>query len=313
MKYRILGRTGYKVSLISLGSGGNSELGQLRGMDDSFVIRLIHKALDWGINYFDTSPIYGRSEELLGKALRGIEKNSFILATKVAASEGAYVAAPEDVRLSLEKSLTKLKVDAIDIAQFHHLLPQEYRYAFNDLLPVMLKMKEQGKIRHIGVTECPPLDFKHEMLAMALKEDVFDTIMVGYNLLGPGAEDYVLPAACKKNIGVVCMIAVRKALSNPAYLESRIKYAKDKGLIAPGALPEKDPLSCLLKGGVDSLPAAGYKFAAAHRAVSTVLTGTGSIEHLEANIRSVLGTPLSEKDIDRIRTIFGKVNESLIN
>jgi len=144
----------------------------------------------------------------------------------------------------------------------------------------------------------------------ALEDDLFDTMMVGYNMLSPGAEE-VLPACREKDVGVICMVAVRRGLSRPEYLLERLGEAGERGVIDRDALPAEDPLGWLVRGHVESLPAAGYKFAAAHPAVATVLSGTASVEHLEANVRAILGPPLPEEDAARLRQVFGKVREPL--
>ncbi|MDA0748949.1 MAG: hypothetical protein O2954_20720, partial [bacterium] len=86
-----------------------------------------------------------------------------------------------------------------------------------------------------------------------------------------------------------------------------------RGVIAKDAVPDEDPLGWLIKGDVKSLPAAGYKFAAAHPAMSTVLSRTAKIAHLEANVEAILGPPLPEEDMVRLKQVFGNVWEPLAN
>ncbi len=117
----------------------------------------------------------------------------------------------------------------------------------------------------------------------------------------------------EKNVGVICMVAVRRALSRPEVLKERITDAKARGLIAPDVLPDDDPLGWLIKDHVTSLPAAGYKYVAAHPAMGTVLTGTANLANLEANVEAILGPPLPEEDMARLRSIFGEVWEPLGN
>ena len=82
MQYRILGRTGLKVSLLGLGTGGPSLLGQHRAMSQAEQDALIRRCLDTGVNLFDTSAAYGRSEEILGRALDGVSRDTYVLVTK---------------------------------------------------------------------------------------------------------------------------------------------------------------------------------------------------------------------------------------
>ena len=180
-------------------------------------------------------------------------------------------------------------------------------------MPTLIKLKEQGKFRFVGISETYGRDNRHEALPMALADNVFDTAMVGYNLLSPTPEHVVLPMCREKNVGVICMVPVRRSLSRPELLRERIAGAVRSGLIPRGALPEEDPLGWLVKGEVTSLPAAGYKYAAAHPAIGTVLTGTANIAHLEENLAAILGPPLPKEDMVRLRSIFGQVWEPLGN
>ena len=313
MQYRILGRTGLRVSLLSMGSGGPSQFGQKSAVSESDIGRLVHEALEAGINFFDSSAGYGESEAILGRILKDVPRESYIMATKFQAGRRSHGATPKSVVKSVEHSLDRLGIECIDLLQFHGVAPDYYAQARDDLMPTLGDLREQGKIRYIGITETYSGDSRHEMLPLAIADDCFDTIMVGYNLLSPTPEHLILPACAKKNIGVICMVPVRRALSRPEYLAEQIDYAKKKGLISPDALPERDPLGWLVHGDVRSLPAAGYKYVAAHPAVHTVLTGTSRVEHLEENLDAILGPPLPEADTACLRKIFGDVWEPLGN
>ena len=117
----------------------------------------------------------------------------------------------------------------------------------------------------------------------------------------------------EKNVGVLVMIAVRRALSRPDRLREVIGDLKTRGVIPPDALPAADPLGWLVNGHVASIPAAAYKFTAAHPAVSTVLTGTANIDHFKSNVNAILGEPLPYLDAQRLRKVFGHIDESLGN
>lgn len=315
MKYRTLGRTGLKVSLVGIGSGGPSQFGQKSGVAEENIRKLTHHALDRGINFFDTAATYGESETIMGRALKGVPRESYILATKFksAAKGSDRPATPEEVTASVERSLRRLQVDCIDLLQFHAVKPDTYATERDILMETLNKLRDQGKFRFLGTTESYSLDTRHEMLVEALHDDLFDTIMVGYNLLSPTAEKEVLPLCQEKNVGVICMVAVRKALSRPELLLERIADAKARGVIAKDSLPEKDPLGWLVQGEVKSVPAAAYKFVTAHPAISTVLTGTSRIEHLDDNIEAILGPSLPEEHMARLRSVFGDVWEALAN
>jgi len=310
MEYRRLGRTGLEVSVMGIGTGGPSQFGQKSGVPEGEVVRLVRRALELGINFFDSSAAYGESEGLLGLALREVPREDYILATKFLPVRKEEVVSPEDVVASVERSRERLRVDVIDIVQFHGVKPGDYRRVMENLLPTAQKLRDQGKFRFLGISETYSQDPRHQTVPQALEDDLFDTMMVGYNMLSPGAEE-VLPACREKDVGVICMVAVRRGLSRPEYLLERLGEAGERGVIDRDALPAEDPLGWLVRGHVESLPAAGYKFAAAHPAVATVLSGTASVEHLEANVRAILGPPLPEEDAARLRQVFGKVREPL--
>ena len=315
MQYRRLGRTGLEVSLVGLGTGGPSRLGQGSGVPEAEAVRVVHRALDLGINLIDTSAGYGDSEVILGRALREIDRRRYIIATKFrpaeeAGGEGQPAAALEE---SLHRSLRRLGVDCIDLFQFHGIMPGQYDLVVDRCLGEAQRWQRQGKVRFLGITERYSGDGAHRMLERALADDHFDSIMVGYNLLAPGAEYEILPAARKRDVGVLVMFAVRRALSDPVRLEKAVAGLKERGLLDPGAVPDRRPLDWLLRPGVESVIAAAYKFTAAHPAVSSVLTGTANRSHLEANTEAILGTPLEAEARERVLALFGHIEECVVH
>ena len=153
MRYKKLGRTGLDVSVVSLGSGGPSQLGQRTGVPQKDAIRLVHEALDLGINLIDTSSGYGQSEVILGRALKGVSRDKYILATKFPSLVSGNIQTPQGVVKLVEQSLMRLGIDYIDIFQFHGLQPEYYRDTVDSLMPTLQKLKEQGKYRFLGASE----------------------------------------------------------------------------------------------------------------------------------------------------------------
>ena len=100
---------------------------------------------------------------------------------------------------------------------------------------------------------------------------------------------------------------------NPPEEPIKIADLKDKGVISRNELPDKNPLGWLVKDGTESVTAAAYKFAAAPKAVSTVITGTSKLSHLKSNVNAILGPPLPAEDITRLNNVFGHISESLGN
>ena len=313
MKYRILGRTNLRVSLVGLGSGGPSQLGQKTGVPESEIHRLVKTALDLGVNLIDTASGYGESEAILGRALRDVPRDQYCIATKTRPERDGRTLSEDELVEQVERSLRRLQVDAIDIFQFHGVRPTEYVEVREKLMPVVEKLRAQGKVRFTGISELFFEDGGHEMLQRALTDDVFDTVMVGYNLLNQSAERSVFPLCLDRNVGVLIMIAVRRALSKPDRLRETIADLKSRGRIRADAVPEADPLGWLINGHVESVPAAAYRFVADHPAVSTVLTGTANLDHLRRNVDAISGEPLPAAHMQRLRETFGHLDESLGN
>lgn len=311
LRYRTLGRTGLRVSLASLGTGGPSQLGQRTHGDEAEARRVVHRALELGVNLFDSAANYGDSEAILGRALRDVPRDQYLIATKFSPyrEDGAIISG-EEVAASCERSLRRLEVESIDLYQFHSVLPDSYRQVVDRLYPAVLRLREQGKIRFLGITEYFFPDPAHEMLGLALADDLWDAIMVKYGIMNLSAEWKVLPLAKERNVGVLNMSPVRVKMTRPAELQKVIARWKSAGLIPADSLPEEGPLDFLVHGPVNSVVAAGYKFGSAHEAIATVLVGTGKVLHLEENTAALLGPPLPAADHERIRALFGHLAES---
>lgn len=165
MQYRRLGKTGLNVSAISLGAwalGGGYDWG---GTSFQTVQETVSAALDLGINLIDTAPIYGESEALLGRALKG-RRSKVLLSTKCGlVKNGSWTdhdLRPKTIIAQLENSLQLLRTDYIDIYLIHYLDP---RVPWQDALDTLVKLQAQGKIRHIGVCNIPPDTLKEMVRA----------------------------------------------------------------------------------------------------------------------------------------------------
>lgn len=312
MRYRTLGRTGLRVSVVSLGTGGPSRLGQGSGVAEAEAHRLVRRALELGINFIDTAAGYGESEAILGRALQGVPHEACCVATKFGPQEGERVKTdPAELHRSLDRSLQRLGREAVDLFQLHGVTPPAYREVVERFYPEMQKAREAGKVRFLGITERFFADPAHEMLPMALADDLFDTVMLKYGILNQAAAQQVLPMAAARNIGVINMAAVRVKLTDPAQRDALIAEWKAAGKISADALPDNDPLGFLVHDDVESVVSAGYRFAAAPEAISTVLTGTANREHLERNVAALLGPPLPETDARRLQSLFGHLTEAV--
>jgi aryl-alcohol dehydrogenase-like predicted oxidoreductase len=324
MEYRRFGRTGLQVSVMGLGSGGPSNLGQSTGVAEQDAARVVRRALDLGINLIDTAAAYRESEAILGRALQGVKRDSYVLCTKfnpirnksnraTQASPDESVISEQEMVESVERSLRRLGTEYVDVMQFHGVPPYWYAQTRDALVPAAKRLQEQGKFRFLGLTETFASDDKHETLAMGLADDIWDTMMVGYNLLTPMPEEHVLPEAQRRDVGVLVMCAVRRAIARPDKLEELIADLKARGDLPRDVLPDKNPLGWLVHGDVDSVPAAAYRYAAGHAGVSCVLTGTANVHHLEENVAAIGGEPLPAADRQRIVELFGPIRRNLGN
>jgi len=316
MIYRRLGRTGLEVSLLSLGTGGPNQFGQASGVPESDIHRLVHRALDLGINLFDSSPGYGDSELILGRALKGVPRDHYLVSTKMRIDAGMWddVVTPEAVVKSVENSLRRLQVSELDVFLVAGWpKPRAYERIIDELLPVLDRLRQQGRFRYLGASEASRYDGAHEWLARGLRDDLFDVVMVAYNMINQCAEREVFPLCRKNDVGTMIIFAVRKLFNRPERLKEVIAALQKRSLIAQGALPVDDPLGWVLGDGADSLIDAAYKFCAGNEDVSTVLTGTNSIDHLQENLGAVSGPPLAEEMVEQLRFLFQGIAQPIGN
>ena len=312
MQYRILGRTGLKVSLLSQGTGGPSQFGQKRGLLQAEQNRLIRRCLDLGINLFDTHESYGESEAILGRALQGVPRDDYILVTKWAyPRDGDPTGDPEELARSVERSLRRLNTDHIDVMLFHGLLAEHHDMVVERYMPVLERLRERGLVGYRGFSLRYFIDPAQCGATAGLKKapDLWDVIMLKYGILNQYAAREMLPLALEHNIGILNMAAVRIKLPNPQLLEEMISDWKSRRLIPRDALPDKKPLDWLVHDGVESVIAAAYKFAADHPAITSVITGTSNLDHLEANVRAMENPALDPADRARLERLFGHIVE----
>nr|MDO8109598.1 aldo/keto reductase [Candidatus Sigynarchaeota archaeon] len=305
MEYTTLARTGLKVSKMGLGCGGPSRIGKNTGKSESESISIIRQALDAGINFIDTAESY-RTEKIVGKAIQGHNRASVVLSTKK--TMGVKLNARK-IRKSLDASLNNLGTDYIDIYSFHAVSPEDYEFIASNMLPVFLEARDQGKIRFIGITEAFHSDTGHIMLQRALQDDCWDVMMVGFNILNQSARDRVLTKAMEKNIGILVMYAVRRALSNPARLRAAIHALIAEGKVNPAEIDMSEPLRFLMHdGGAITIVDAAYRFCCYEPGTHVILSGTGEPVHLQANIDSFSRQSLPRDDMNRLMQIFQKVD-----
>jgi aryl-alcohol dehydrogenase-like predicted oxidoreductase len=301
MDFTTLGRTELRVSIAGLGAGGPSRLGQKAGNSKAQSIALIRRAVDLGINFFDTAHSYG-TEPILGAALKEVGRSSVILSTKHASRD---VSADRIVQ-ALDDSLRTMETDYLDIFHLHGVLPDDYDHAVDTLVPSLMREKERGKFRFLGITEATSVDLQHTMLTRALTDDCWDVMMISFNMMHQGALSHVLPAAKERRVGTLIMAPARCLVSTPDRLAQAIQALVKQGALPPALGETGDPLGFLFReGGATSLLDAAYRFARHETGADVILFGTGDIRHLEANVASLLKVPLTGSSVDRLTSLFG--------
>jgi len=290
---------------MGVGAGGPSQIGKKTGKTEAESAQIIVKAFEAGVNFIDTAEGYG-TEPLLGLALRDLPRDQVVISTKKS-SKGRTA---EEVASSCEESLKRMGTDYIDVYSLHGVFPDDYERCREELYPELMKLKEAGKIRHIGITEMFNSDKTHEMIEQALTDDLWDVAMIGYNILNQTAQKSVLGKAIESNVGIQVMFAVRKALSVPEFLAEIVKELMDAGQIDAVDLDSLDrPLDFLLhEQGAISVPDAAYRFCRHEPGTHVILSGTGNPDHLAENIASLERPELPAADVDRLKHIFRNVD-----
>ncbi len=220
MNYRRLGRTGLEVSEIGLGTSHNFM--HMASGDPARCVEIVRECLDCGINFFDTAPIYGESERVLGEALAG-SRERIVLATKVWESSASAA------RASIERSFRHLRTDVIDLLQIHNMA------GWREVTPAMQAYQEEGRIRHLGITDRRPENFPE--LIEAMKTDAYDAIQIPYYLGEVECREEVLPMAREMDLGVIVMRPfshLRRGLLDPNGPVARMEELKACSAATPG-------------------------------------------------------------------------------
>jgi aryl-alcohol dehydrogenase-like predicted oxidoreductase len=304
MQYTTLGRTGIKVSVAGLGCGGFSRLGLGTGQSSDHAIGLIRQALDLGVNLIDTAAVYG-TEEVVGAALQGVQRDSVVVCTKASKSPGDAAFSVDKVIESLDASLRRLRLDMIDVFQLHAVPPAAYDHVRDVIAPALLKQRDAGKFRFLGITETAPNDPEQQMLNRATQDDLWDTAMLAFHLMDQVARTQVFPHTLANRIGTLMMFAVRGIFARPAQLAATMRDLAASGQVASWLGETDDPLGFLIHpDGASSLTDAAYRYVRHEQGVDVVLFGTGDAAHLRSNIASILKPPLPQADRAKLQTLF---------
>ena len=229
MQKRVLGATGFEISVVGLGAwaigGGGWEWGW-GPQDDADSIAAIHRAVELGVNWIDTAPIYGfgRSEEVVGRALGQISEKPYVF-TKCGLEGrdgvGVNELKAETIERQCEDSLRRLGVEAIDLYQIHWPDPEE---DIDEGWAACVALLSAGKVRHIGVS-----NFNVEQLRRANDLATVETLQPPYSLINRGIEKEILPYCAREKIGVIVYSPMASGLLTGKFNAERV-----------AALPEDD-------------------------------------------------------------------------
>jgi aryl-alcohol dehydrogenase-like predicted oxidoreductase len=323
MQLRNFGRTGMQLSVLGFGCGAVGGF-MVRG-DHADQERTVARALEAGINYFDTAVQYGdgESEKNLGRILQRLKPASAIVGTKVRLPPGEFGRIADAVTMSLEGSLARLGRDWVDIFHLHNPVTEKgggtslsVRQVLDEVVPAFARLRQQGKIRFLGLTGVGDT----AALNQVIDAGVFDSAQVVYNMLNPSAAE-ALPAnypaqdyarlfdhTRQAGVGVVGIrvlaggalsgSAERHAIASPAPepIGSAMSYAAD--------IDRARRLMPLVEQGfAASLTEAATRFALSHPAMGTILVGIATPQQFEDSLAAVQKGPLPPAALDLLSTL----------
>lgn len=308
MKYRTLGKTGLRVSIVGLGTMVHA--GHFGPMKDSESLEAIETALELGVNFIDTSDAYGAGygETLLGNAFKG-NRDKIVIATKggnvmVGPNRGKRIFEPDYISRVMDESLRRLQTDYIDLYQLHN--PTVEVIERGAVWEVLERAKKAGKIRHYGVS----INSMEEGTA-AVKDGRAETIQVEYNLLAQEPAETFFPAAQQANIGVIARVPLKRGILTGKLKQSDeqrfqgedVRARSFKGEAFAQELAKAEQLKFLAHGPVQSLGQAAIAFCIAHPAVSVVIPGARNAEQMRENA-SAADVEIPAADLDKISDLW---------
>ena len=314
MDHRSLGRTGVQVSPLCLGAMMFGDWGN-QDHDDS--VRIIHRALDAGINFIDTADVYsrGESEEIVGKALAGGRRDRVVLATKVHGSMGddpnEFGNSRRWIIREVEASLRRLNTDWIDLYQIHRPEPDT---DIDETLGALSDLVHQGKVRYIGSSTFPPSRVvEAQWVARERGHQRFVTEQPPYSLLVRGIEADLLPTCRRYGMGVIPWSPLaggwlsgrwRKGQERPVSTRAdRLPRRYDLSIPAnQRKLDVVEQLALLAEEAGLSLIHLAIAFVIRHPAVTAAIVGPRTMEQLESQLGAADVT-LDDAVLDRIDEI----------
>lgn len=308
MKYRELGKTGLRISVVGLGTMVHA--GHFGPMKDSESLGAIDTALDLGVNFIDTSDAYGAgySETLLGNALKG-RRDKVILATKggnvmTGPNRGKRIFEPDYISRVMDESLKRLQTDYIDLYQLHN--PTVDVIEHGAVWDVLERAKQAGKIRHFGVS----INTMEEGIA-AVKDGRSETVQVEYNLLTQEPAEKIFPLAQQANIGIIARIPLKRGIltgkltqaDETRFQGEDVRARSFKGETFAKDLAKAEQLKFLVHGPIKTLGQAAIAFCIAHPAVSIVIPGARNAEQMRENA-SGADVEISRADLEKVASLW---------
>ena len=323
MKYRKLGKTGFEISEISLGTW---QLGGIWGHDfnDKAAEDVLAAAVDNGVNFFDTADVYsdGLSETAIGKFLKKYKDKIFV-ATKSGRKLNPHTAdgyTPANIQGFIEDSLKRLQVDCLDLLQLH--CPPTEVYWNQELFSALDKMKEKGLLRHYGVSV-----EKVEEALKALDYPGVDTVQIIFNMFRLKPSETFFKEAAKKDVGIIVRVPLASGLLTGKYNADTTFNEKDhrffnrdgqffdKGETFSGVNYELGLKAVAeLKQAFPNreLADVALKFVLMHDEVSCVIPGASRKEQIERNIKVSEMPALTEDEMKKIKNIYDQyIKESV--
>jgi L-galactose dehydrogenase len=270
--------------------------------DEGEGVKAVHYAIDHGMNFFDVAPFYGftLAEERLGKALKG-KRNNIYLATKC----GRYGMEDFDfsykrVLESIDESLKRLNTDYVDVFQLHDIEFVDREQILNEAVPAVLKVKEMGKARYVGITGLPV-----RYLASIAREVGPDTVLswAHYNLLENEINDELVPLSKEMGFGLMNASPLLQRILSDAPLPSWHR--------SPQAVKDMQPvLLDLCKSYGVALSDVAIRFALDHPDIHTTIVGIANMDHVTRNIKA-MDVQIPDGLLEKIDTIVAPVRNQM--
>jgi aryl-alcohol dehydrogenase-like predicted oxidoreductase len=315
MQYRTLGRTGIKVSPYCLGA---MMFGGMGNPDHDDCIRIIHKALDFGVNFIDTADRYsrGESEEIVGKALKG-KRDRIVLATKVHGPMGEDPNQQGNSRRwimqAVEASLRRLQTDHIDLYQIHRPSPET---DIEETLSALTDLMRAGKVRAIGSSTFPASEIvEAQWVAERRGLARFRTEQPPYSILSRSIEREVLPACQRYGMGALVWSPLAKGLLTGRYRKGQALPDSLRVKNFPQQMADERNLDAverlipIAEAAGLSLTHMGMAFVMAHPGVTSAILGPRTMPQLD-DLLAGAGVVLSDESLDRIDEVVAPGTDS---